>query len=52
MRSLAEFVKPQRKEVDLTREEFAKRAGVTLTVIRKIEQGRTKLNLNKVNVIL
>ena len=50
--SLAEFVKKRRKEVNLTQEEFADRSGVALTVIRKIEQGKTNLNMNKVNLIL
>ena len=46
------FVKKRRKEVHLTQEEFADRAGVALTVIRKIEQNKTKLNLEKVNHVL
>lgn len=52
MKSLEEFVKERRKEVGLTQEEFAERAGVALTVIRKIEQGKTNLNLEKVNLVL
>jgi y4mF family transcriptional regulator len=52
MENLAEFVKQRRKEVNLTQEEFAERSGVALTVIRKIEQGNTNLNLNKVNQVL
>ena len=52
MSSLSEFVKERRKEVDLTQEEFAERAGVALTVVRKIEQGKTNLNLEKVNQVL
>jgi y4mF family transcriptional regulator len=52
MRKLAEFVKERRKEVNLTQQEFADRAGVALTVIRKIEQGKTNLNLDKVNLVL
>ncbi|MBC8756996.1 helix-turn-helix transcriptional regulator [Kordia sp. YSTF-M3] len=52
MKSLSEFVKERRKEVDLTQEEFADRAGVALTVVRKIEQGKTNLNMNKVNLVL
>ena len=48
----AEFVKERRKEVNLTQEEFAERTGVALTVIRKIEQGKTNLNLDKVNLVL
>ncbi|MEI7895387.1 MAG: type II toxin-antitoxin system Y4mF family antitoxin [bacterium] len=52
MKRLAEFVKERRKEVHLTQEEFAERAGVALTVIRKIEQGKTTLNMEKVNIVL
>ena len=52
MKQLATFVKERRKEVNLTQEEFAERAGVALTVVRKIEQGKTNLNMDKVNLIL
>jgi len=52
MKTLAEFVKQRRKEVNLTQEEFAERAGVALTVVRKIEQGKTNMNLDKVNQVL
>lgn len=52
MKHLAEFVKERRKKVNLTQEEFAERAGVALTVVRKIEQGKTNLNLDKVNLVL
>ena len=52
MRKLSDFVKERRREVNLTQEEFAERAGVALTVIRKIEQGKTNMNLDKVNLVL
>lgn len=52
MKQLAEFVKERRKEVNLTQQEFAERAGVALTVVRKIEQGKTNLNMGKVNLVL
>jgi len=52
MKKLASFVKERRKSVNLTQEEFAERAGVALTVIRKIEQGKTNLNMEKVNLVL
>ncbi|TDS05987.1 type II toxin-antitoxin system Y4mF family antitoxin [Sphingobacterium paludis] len=52
MFGLAEFVRQKRKEVNLTQEEFADRAGVALTVVRKIEQGKENLNLEKVNQVL
>ena len=50
--TISEFVKSRRKEVGLTQEEFADRAGVALTVVRKIEQGKTNLNMEKVNLVL
>ena len=49
---LSNFVKQKRKEVNMTQEEFADKTGVALTVIRKIEQGKTNLNLDKVNLVL
>lgn len=52
MKSLSQFVKDKRNEVNLTQEEFAERAGVALTVIRKIEQGKDNLNMEKVNQVL
>jgi len=52
MKPLSDFVKERRKEVNLTQEEFAERTGVALTVIRKIEQGKTNLNMDKVNLVL
>lgn len=52
MKQLAEFVKERRKEVNLTQREFAERAGVALTVVRKIEQGKTNLNMDKANLVL
>ena len=52
MKRLAEFVKQKRKEAGLTQEDFTGRAGVALTVIRKIEQGKSNLNLEKTNHVL
>lgn len=52
MKKLANFVKEKRKETGMTQEGFADRCGVALTVIRKIEQGKTNLNLDKVNLVL
>ena len=52
MKSLSEFVKERRKVANLTQVEFADIAGVALTVVRKIEQGKTNLNLDKVNQVL
>ena len=52
MNLLSEFVKSRRKLLNLSQEEFAERAGVALTVIRKIEQGKENLSLTKVNHVL
>lgn len=52
MKSLDAFVKDKRREAGLTQEEFAEKAGVALTVIRKIEQGKSELQLEKVNQVL
>lgn len=52
MKQLADFVKQRRKGVNLTQKEFAERTGVALTVVRKIEQGKTNLSVNKVNLVL
>jgi y4mF family transcriptional regulator len=51
MKTLADFVKEKRDEVKLTQKAFAERGGVALTVIRKIEQGKVNLNLEKVNQV-
>jgi y4mF family transcriptional regulator len=50
--SLQAFVKANRKEAGLTQPQFAEKAGVALTVIRKIEQGKNDLQLEKVNQVL
>jgi len=52
METLAKFVKQKRKEARLTQESFALKAGVALTVVRKIEQGKGNLNLEKANQVL
>jgi len=52
MKPLHAFVKDKRKETGLTQEEFAEKAGVALTVVRKIEQGKSDLQLEKVNQVL
>jgi y4mF family transcriptional regulator len=49
---LSNFVKTRRKQLRLNQEELAEKAGVALTVIRKIEQGKENLSLAKVNQVL
>lgn len=52
IQSLQEFLKAKRKEVGLTQEQFAIKSGIALTVIRKVEQGKTNLQMDKVNHLL
>ena len=52
MNTITKFVKTRRKQLKLTQEELATKAGVALTVIRKIEQGKENLSLSKVNQVL
>ena len=52
MNQVAEFVKTRRKQLKLNQEEFALKAGVALTVVRKIEQGKENLSMSKVNQVL
>lgn len=49
---LPEFLKAKRKEVGLTKEQFAIKSGIALTVIRKVEQGKTNVQMDKVNHLL
>lgn len=52
MLRIGKFVKEKRKSVNLTQPEFAERAGVALTVLRKIEQGKLNINLDGLLQIL
>lgn len=52
MSEISYFVKTRRKQLGLKQEELAEKAGVALTVIRKIEQGKENLSLAKVNQVL
>jgi y4mF family transcriptional regulator len=52
MSELSDFVKTKRKQLGLTQDEFAEKAGVALTVVRKIEQGKENLSMSKVNQVL
>jgi y4mF family transcriptional regulator len=49
---IAKFVKTKRKQVGLTQPDFASKTGISLTVIRKIEQGKNNLNLESVLRVL
>ena len=49
---ISDFVRQRRRLVGLTQEEFAERVGIALTVIRKIEQGKTNVNLGGLLTVL
>lgn len=49
---LIQFVKQRRKQLNLTQEELAHRAGVGLRFIRDLEQGKQTLRLDRVNQVL
>ncbi len=52
MKTISEFVKQNRKQLGLTQEEFAMRAGLGLRFVRELEQGKKTLRLDKVNQAL
>ena len=52
MKTISEFIKQNRKELGLTQEEFAIRAGLGLRFVRELEQGKKTLRLDKVNQAL
>ena len=49
---LANFVRYNRKKLNLKQEDLAKRAGVGLRFIRELEQGKDTLRMDKVNLVL
>lgn len=51
-RNIAKFIKQKRKEVGLTQEEFALKAGVGLEFLRNVEQERSNLTLDNLNHVL
>lgn len=52
MRKIIEFVRNKRKELNLTQEDLAKRAGVGLRFIRDLEQGKESLKTDTLNKVL
>lgn len=52
MNSIAQFIKQQRKQVGLTQEEFALRSGLGLRFVRELEQGKSTVRMDKVNIAL
>jgi y4mF family transcriptional regulator len=52
MNRLSQFVKSKRKEFRLTQEDLSYKAGVGLRFIRDLEQGKARLQMDKVNQVL
>ena len=52
MNKIAESIKTNRKEADLTQEEFAIRSGLGLRFVRELEQGKETVRMDKVNEAL
>jgi len=52
MQNLIQFVKQRRKQLGLTQQDLAERAGVGLRFIRDLEQGKETLRMDKVNEVL
>lgn len=50
--TISSFVKLRRKAAKLTQPELAEKAGVGLRFVRKLEQGKQTLRLDKVNQVL
>ena len=49
---LIDFIKSRRKQLGLTQQQLAERAGVGLRFVRDLEQGKESLQLDKVNQVL
>jgi len=52
MNNLSAFIKYQRKQLGLTQEELALKAGVGIRFIRELEQGKKTVQLDKVGQVL
>lgn len=46
IKEISNFLSLKRKSVKITQQEFAEKSGVALTVVRKIEQNKTNVNLD------
>ena len=52
MSIIGDYIKEERKKAGLTQEEFALRSGLGLRFVRKLEQGKETVRLDKVNQAL
>lgn len=51
-KKISEFIKVRRRAVKLSQEEFSNKTGISLKVIRKIEQGHTNITLDSLFKVL
>lgn len=51
-KAIGAFIANRRRQLNITQQRFAEVSGVALTVVRKIEQGHTNLNLTSVLTML
>ena len=52
MNNLSSFIRYQRKKLGITQEALARKAGVGVRFIRELEQGKSSLQLDKVEQVL
>ena len=52
MKTIAEYIKTERRKAGLTQEEFALRSGLGLRFVRELEQGKETVRMDKVNQAL
>lgn len=52
MNNISQFIKNKRKELSITQEQLAEKAGVGIRFIRDCEQGKKTLRMDKVNQVL
>ncbi|MBE7443121.1 MAG: helix-turn-helix transcriptional regulator [Flavobacteriales bacterium] len=52
MNNISSFIRFQRKKLGITQEELATKAGVGVRFIRELEQGKSSLQLDKVEQVL
>lgn len=49
---IIDLVKEKRKQLNLTQQQLAEKAGVGLRFLRELEQGKNTLRIDKVNQVL
>jgi y4mF family transcriptional regulator len=49
---ISKFVQTRRKQIKLTQQEMAIKAGVGLRFVRDLEQGKTTMRMDKINDVL